>query len=214
MRTPRSYAVRSEPTDDETGSRSNSRHTQRDTDSQISSRTRLNTASTSASFPAADAGSSKDQRKVRTGLENSGQLGPASLQTVITQSGRFAPRNSYTDAERLCPISTPISRMMATARGFSPLGSVPAAKARRWSPAMCWAHPAAIWLRHEAPVQTKRTRLFSVMFWRIGRSNRPRGGARTGLLDTRAPHVHQAFSFVTLLSDSGRPDRSIPPWQG
>src|SRR3954451_5945088 len=54
-------------------------------------------------------------------------------------------------------MSTPASAMARTARGFMPWGSTPAEWASIRSALSCFAHPSAIWLRQELPVQRNST---------------------------------------------------------
>src|SRR5215211_1233330 len=54
-------------------------------------------------------------------------------------------------------MSTPASRMTATARAFIPCGSTPAEYASMSPPLRWCAQPSAIWLRQEFPVQRNRT---------------------------------------------------------
>jgi hypothetical protein len=58
-------------------------------------------------------------------------------------------------------MSTPASAITMTARGLSPCFSMPAERASMLPPFKWRAHPSAIWLRHEFPVQRKRIFIFS-----------------------------------------------------
>src|SRR5512137_1817697 len=73
---------------------------------------------------------------------------------------------SPTRLERWPEMSTPASAITATARGFSPYASMPAEYASTTSPRSALAHPSAIWLRQELPVQRNRTFSFCSMVWR------------------------------------------------
>src|SRR3989304_4622609 len=54
-------------------------------------------------------------------------------------------------------MSTPTSAITRTASAFNCDGSTPAEQASTASALRCRAHPSAIWLRHELPVQRKST---------------------------------------------------------
>lgn len=95
---------------------------------------------------------------VRAVPEKTGQLSLAESQTVITKSMGKSLKSS-TCFEVWCEISTPTSFITFMAKGLSECGLVPAENAWRESDFRCRVQPSAIWLRHELPVQRKRTRL-------------------------------------------------------
>ena len=129
---------------------------------RISSRTRMNSAITSASEPVACAGSSNGQCLCSTAAGKVGQFSAAEEQTPMIRSGTCPSGGRKVEMSLLTcdEISMPAWRMAATAFGWTkPAGFVPADNDWNRSPCECRRNPSAIWLRQELPVHKNRTRL-------------------------------------------------------
>lgn len=126
-----------------------------------SSRVARNIVIISSSVPCARAGSLRGQCSFFTPGGNAGQCSSAWPHTVTTMSA-FRSISSVRRVDSCAEMSTPASAITAMARRFLPCASIPADSATTPSPPRCRAHPSAIWLRQEFPVQTNSKLVFFI----------------------------------------------------